>query len=67
MVPLRVICDRCGAVLYEGMEIKAPNEIISDYDGKCPNCGKKLSDMPKMVEIKPIDEIKQPNRLRKKK
>jgi len=54
-VPLRVICDRCGALLYEGEELKAPYEIGETYDGKCPNCGKKRSYMPKKVDIKPAD------------
>jgi len=67
MMPLQVICHKCGAILYEGIEIKAPNEIISDYDGKCPNCGRKLSDIPKKVEIKAVDEAHQLSRLDKKK
>ncbi len=61
MLPQLVICHKCGAVLYEGEELKAPNDIISDYDGKCPACGKKLSYIPKHFEVKPTDETNQPN------
>ena len=59
MVPLRVICQKCGAVLYEGAELKTPYEIIESYDGKCPTCGKKLSFVPKNVEVKPAEETNQ--------
>jgi len=53
-----VICDKCGAVLYEGKELKAPYEVGETYDGKCPNCGKKLSYTPKKVEIKPAADVR---------
>ena len=58
MVPQLVICHKCDAILYESIdELKTPDEIIQGYDGKCPNCGKKLSYIPKNFEVKPIDEI----------
>jgi hypothetical protein len=53
-VPLRVICQGCGHLLYEGAELKPPDEILHQYDGKCPRCGKKLSLVPIDVEVKPI-------------
>jgi len=59
IVPQRVICQKCGALLYYGAELKPPDEIIQSYDGKCPNCGKKLSYVPKNVEVKPVDETSQ--------
>jgi DNA-directed RNA polymerase subunit RPC12/RpoP len=55
-MPQRVICEKCGAVLYDGIELKPPDEIIQNYDGKCPTCGKKLSFVPKNVEVKPAEE-----------
>lgn len=60
-MPQRVICHECGDVLYEGVEIKAPDEIISEYDGKCPNCRKTLSSIPKNFEVKPVEKTKQPS------
>ena len=54
MVPQRVICQGCNHVLYEGAELKPPDEILQQYDGKCPKCGKKLSLLPIDVEVKPI-------------
>ena len=60
MVPQLVICHKCGTILYESIdELKAPDEIIQSYDGKCPNCGKKLSYIPKNVEVKSVDETNQ--------
>jgi len=51
-VPQRVSCDRCGAILYEGEELKSPEEILQMHDGKCPKCGRNLSLTPKKIEVK---------------
>ena len=32
--------------------MKPPDEIIQTHDGKCPKCGKKISFVPKKVEVK---------------
>ena len=48
---LKVYCDECGAVLYEGERLKSPFEIIEDYEGRCPNCHRKLSHIPLTVEV----------------
>jgi len=57
MVPQLVICHKCRAVLYESAEeLKSTDEIIQGYDGRCPTCGKKLSYIPKNVEVNPVDE-----------
>ena len=63
LVPLLVICHECDAILYEGKELKSPEEIIEGYFGKCPTCSKKLFYTPKNVEVKPFDETNQPSRL----
>ncbi len=52
MMPQKVVCHNCGSILYEGLDLKPPDEIIQSYDGKCPKCGKKLSFIPKDVEVK---------------
>jgi ribosomal protein S27AE len=54
-VPQRVVCQQCGYVLYDGAELKPPDEIIQQYYGKCPNCGKKLALVPLDVEVKPAE------------
>ena len=58
-MPQLVICQKCGTVLYEGVELKTPSEILESYDGKCSNCGKKLSYIPIDAEVKLVDETKQ--------
>jgi hypothetical protein len=67
MVPLRAVCGKCDVVLYEGTEIKASSEIILGYDGKCPKCGRKLSFIPKKVEIRIANEVGNLRRLNKRK
>ena len=54
-MPLKVCCDRCGTILYEGPDVKPPYEIIQNYEGKCPYCHRKLSHVPKAVEVLPIE------------
>ena len=54
-MPQRVICRECNAVLYEGGDLKPPDEVIQQHNGKCPKCGKKLSFMPTDVEVKPAE------------
>lgn len=53
VMPQRVACQGCGHVLYDGPELRPPDEILHEVDGKCPNCGKKLSLVPIDVEVKP--------------
>jgi hypothetical protein len=53
-MPQRVLCHGCNHILYEGGELKPPDEIIQQFEGKCPKCGRKLSLMPLDVEVKPL-------------
>jgi len=52
-MPQRVVCQKCGYVLYEGDELKPPDEILQRYNGKCPRCGRKLALVPLDIEVKP--------------
>ena len=52
-MPQCVVCQQCGYVLYKGAELKPPDEILHQHDGKCPRCGKKLALVPLDVEVKP--------------
>jgi len=52
-MPQQVVCDECGEILYKGIELKPPDEIIQLHNGRCPKCGKKLSYMPIKVDVKP--------------
>ena len=56
IVLLLVICQKGYAVLCEEAEIEPAYEIIETYDGKCPNCGNRLSHLPKSVEIESVYE-----------
>ena len=51
-MPQKVLCSKCGKTLYEGLDLKPPDEIIKAYDGNCPGCGKKLGFYPENVEIR---------------
>jgi DNA-directed RNA polymerase subunit RPC12/RpoP len=51
-LPQQVICEKCGFILYEGTDLKPPDEIIQTHEGKCPKCDRKISFVPKKVEVK---------------
>jgi phage FluMu protein Com len=53
-MPQRVRCRDCGETLYEGPELRPPDEILHEHDGKCPKCGKKLSFIPIEVNVDPV-------------
>lgn len=53
-MPQRVQCQKCKAVLFEGVELTPPDEIIQRFDGRCPKCGKKLTFEIGNVTVKPI-------------
>ena len=54
VLPQRIRCEKCGAILYEDTEVKTPYEIVQRYDGRCPKCGRRLSSIPINVEIKKL-------------
>ncbi|MEM1659759.1 MAG: hypothetical protein QXR17_01225 [Candidatus Bathyarchaeia archaeon] len=54
-MPQRVFCHECGHLLYEGEELKLPDEILQQYNGKCPKCSRKLSYIPIKVDIEPAN------------
>jgi len=56
-MPECVVCQQCGTVLYEDVELKPPDEILQRYGGKCPKCGKKLSLIPIDVDVKPANKM----------
>ena len=55
-MPQRVTCSECSHLLYEGDILKSPQDIVKKYDGRCPNCGKKLDFSTKGLSIYPCEE-----------
>ncbi|MEM2454631.1 MAG: hypothetical protein QXL85_04450 [Candidatus Bathyarchaeia archaeon] len=55
-MPQKVLCSKCGEILYQGYDIKSPEEIYEAYNGRCPKCGKKLLLVPQKIEIQPARE-----------
>jgi len=51
-MPQRIICSGCGYVFYEGNTVKSPNDVIKEYGGKCPKCGKNLKFTVDSVEVR---------------
>lgn len=33
-----VICENCGHMIYQGMELRYVNDIIKSNSGKCRSC-----------------------------
>ena len=59
-MPQKTTCRDCGFILYEDMDLKSPDEIIEQYDGRCPQCGKKLTFVPSEVYVKPAEGVSVP-------
>ncbi len=48
---LIITCGHCGYVLYEGNELKTPDEVVREYSGVCPKCGKILKPSVQNIRI----------------
>ena len=53
-MPQKIVCEGCGELLFNGLKLRPPEEVIQEFDGKCPYCGKKLVFNPDKVEIKTL-------------
>ncbi|HEY4657125.1 MAG TPA: hypothetical protein VIH34_01410 [Candidatus Bathyarchaeia archaeon] len=53
MSPQRIQCSKCGEILYTGLELETPSEIIQRNGGYCPKCGKKLGFETENLKIAP--------------
>ena len=54
-MPQRILCSKCGEVLYEGDLLKSPQDVIKKFEGKCPSCGKELCFETDGVKVKPCE------------
>jgi DNA-directed RNA polymerase subunit M/transcription elongation factor TFIIS len=55
-MPQKIFCSECGSILYHGLELETPNEIIQRHNGICPQCKKKLEFETEKVKIVPFEE-----------
>jgi hypothetical protein len=56
-MPMKVFCENCRFLLYTGLDVKAPHEIVLEHNGRCPNCAKRLHHKPRNIEIKPLVSV----------
>jgi hypothetical protein len=54
-MPQTVYCGKCNHIIYSGLEIKPPTEIIQAKGGLCPKCDKRWNFEIGKVEVIPID------------
>ena len=55
-MPQMVTCAECNHMLYENNILKSPQDIIKKFDGRCPECNRKLSFEAKAISIGPYNE-----------
>jgi len=55
-LPQRIACGNCGAILYSGLELESPMEIMQRYNGICPKCRKRLNFDTETIKIIPVAE-----------
>jgi RNase P subunit RPR2 len=55
-MPQKIFCVECGSILYHGLELETPMEIIQRHNGTCPQCKRKLDFETEKVKICPSVE-----------
>jgi len=50
-MPIRVICSKCGHVIYCGDDVIEPKDVVRNCRGRCPKCGKKLEEHPIKIDV----------------
>lgn len=55
-MPQKIVCSECGSVLYNGVELETPSEIIQRHNGVCPQCKRKLEFDGEKIKIIPNDD-----------
>jgi hypothetical protein len=55
-LPQKIVCSECGSILYNGVELETPSEIIQRHNGVCPQCKKKLEFESEKIKIIPNEE-----------
>lgn len=55
-LPQKIFCTECGSILYDGLELETPTEIIQRHNGLCPQCKRKLEFDTEKVKIAPFEE-----------
>ena len=60
LCPQRILCSKCGELLYSGLELETPGEIIQRNGGYCPKCGKKLGFDTENLKIIPETPVPDP-------
>jgi RNase P subunit RPR2 len=55
-MPQKIFCTECGSVLYHGLELETPLEIIQRHNGTCPQCKRKLDFETEKLKIIPYEE-----------
>ena len=56
IMPFEMICGRCGNVLYWGLDVKSPRDVLKQDGFRCRNCGVKLSEEFD-VEVSPAGSL----------
>ena len=57
-MPQNIVCSKCGAQLYNGLELESPTEIIQRNGGFCPKCRGELDFKIDNVKIVPTESAK---------
>jgi len=56
-MPQKILCSECGSVLYSGLELETPVEIIQRHNGLCPQCKRKLDFDTERIKIIPNGQV----------
>jgi len=67
IMPFRVVCRRCGHVLWESVNPVPLSDIVGFYGGRCPRCFSVLRLEPPLdVEVRPSTMAEELPRIRER-
>ena len=66
-MPICIVCDSCGFILYRGKELKSIEDVLRRWDYRCPCCLSKLEkdirkihdSNPNWCEVKTLVKIRE--------
>ena len=57
-MPVKLVCAGCGALLMEGESVELVKVAFRRHGGRCPACGRSLSERPLEIEVRVLDPPK---------
>lgn len=58
MMPLIIVCQSCGFILYNGREPVSVYDVLKKWGFRCPCCLSELKPIIQDYKIEPVEDTK---------